>query len=253
MLLNELQKIGFSDKEALVYIASLELGSATILEISKKAKVKRPTTYVIFEDLIRKGLASSFEKGKKRYFQVESPERLLTLFRLKEKELQEQEREFKVMFPQLKDLYALSGERPSVRFFEGKEGIKAIQEDILKSKGVLREFTNLDEAYKHFPPAPQDHRKKLTKKAKEIRTIYTTKKGPILPNKQGPFRFLFVSFQKFPFACDIAVYGNKLSLISYKNKLSGVLIEEQSIAQTMNAIFDLIWSGYKATKPTKKS
>lgn len=254
MLVNELQKIGFSDKEANIYLASLELGPATIMDVAKKAKVKRPTTYFIFEDFIKRGLASSFERGKKRFFSVESPERLLSFFRVKEEELKEQEKEFKAIFPELKNIYDLAGEKPRVRFFEGKEGIKIIQEDILKNKNdILREFTNLDEAYKYFPLSPSDHRQKLIKRAKEIRTIYTTKKGPILPNRQGPFRFLFVPFNRFPFACDIAAYGNKLSLVSYKSKLTGVLIDEQSIAQTISVIFDIIWSGYKVIKLPKQS
>ncbi len=67
MLINQLQKIGFSDKEAAVYLASLELGPATILELAKKAKVKRPTVHVLVEGFIKRGLASSFEKGKKRF------------------------------------------------------------------------------------------------------------------------------------------------------------------------------------------
>ncbi|MDP2951392.1 MAG: helix-turn-helix domain-containing protein [bacterium] len=249
MLLNELQKIGFSDKEALVYLASLELGTATILEISKKAKVKRPTTYVIFEDLIKKGLASSFEKGKKRYFQVESPERLLTLFRLKEKELQEQEREFKVMFPQLKDLYALSGEKPSVRFFEGKEGIKAIQEDILKSKVPLfREFVSLDEAYKYFPPKSSDSSKKIKKHARKV--IYTSKKGAVLPLKDGPIERVFVNFSQFPFSSNVVIYQNKVAIISYASPLIGILLENKEIANSFSVFFDLAFNFAKSK--TKK-
>ena len=71
MLISELQKIGFSDKEAAVYLAGLELGQATILEIAKKAKIKRPTAYVIVEGFIERGLASSFEKGKKKPVRVD--------------------------------------------------------------------------------------------------------------------------------------------------------------------------------------
>ena len=82
MQIQELQKIGLSANEATVYLASLEMGPSTILELSKQSKIKRPTTHFVMEGFIKKGLASSFEKGKKRYFVVESPERLLTIFNL---------------------------------------------------------------------------------------------------------------------------------------------------------------------------
>lgn len=38
-----LQSIGLTEKEAKVYAAILELGTATILKISQKAELKRPT------------------------------------------------------------------------------------------------------------------------------------------------------------------------------------------------------------------
>ena len=41
MFENELQQLGLSEKEAKVYLASLELGSTSVLEISKKAGLKR--------------------------------------------------------------------------------------------------------------------------------------------------------------------------------------------------------------------
>jgi len=55
MLIQELQKLGLSDKESKVYLASLELGPAPIAAIAKQASVNRPTTYVIIESLIKKG------------------------------------------------------------------------------------------------------------------------------------------------------------------------------------------------------
>lgn len=244
MLSQELKNLGLSDKEAKVYLAALELGSASIMEIAKQAHLNRPTTYVIMDALIKRGLASSFHKGKKRYFSAESPDRLLSLLRLKEKEAQEQEREFKNILPELKKIYEMAGEAPKVRFFEGKKGIEAIQEDILRTKiDIFREFTSLDDAYKYFPPTPADHRQKLAQRVKEARMIYTSKKGPVLSPKQGPFKRRFVSPKQFPFTCDIAVYANKLALVAYKGNLVGVVVEEPTISQTMKRIFELAWLG----------
>ena len=245
-----MQKIGFSDKEAAVYIASLELGPATILELAKKSKVNRATTYVVIEALIKKGLALSFEKGKKRYFSVESPECLLSIFNIRKKEIDEQEREFSAFLPELKKIYSsgLTEGKPVVRFFEGKEGIKAIQDDIIKTKTeILREFTSLDDAYDFFPPSPKDHRKKINKNVKLVKTIYTSKKGPILPvrmpDRKGPFITKFVPPSQFPFFCDMAIYENKIALVAFKGKLLGVVIENEQIAKTMSSIFELAWSG----------
>jgi len=245
ILIQDLQKLGLSDKEAKVYLASLELGPAPIAAIAKQASVNRPTTYVIIESLIKKGLMSSFDKGKKTFFSAESPERLLSLLRLKEKETQEQAREFETILPDLKKLYSLAGGAPKVRFFEGKKGIQAIQEDIIASKPEeIDEFTSLDDAYAIFPPTSTDHRHKMQNEIKQARAIYTSKKGPILENiqDQASNQKKFVPPDKYPFSCDVILYSNKVAIIAYKN-LIGVLIEDQEIAQMFNLIFELSWVG----------
>ena len=83
----ELQHLGLSEKEARVYIASLELGADTAQHIAQKATINRATTYVQIEALKKKGLMSEFEKGKKTLYVVESPDRLQSLLRVFEKEL----------------------------------------------------------------------------------------------------------------------------------------------------------------------
>src|SRR3989338_1855890 len=172
----ELQQLGLSDKEAKTYLASLESGSVSVQEISKKAGLKRPTTYFAIGQLIKKGLMSSFEKGKKRYFSAESPERLVSLISFQRRKAQAIEEDLKMVLPELNNIFNLTGERPAVRFFEGKEGLRAIQDDILRSEfKSLEEFVPLDEAYKVFPPKPADHRQRLLKKTKKIprRVIYS--------------------------------------------------------------------------------
>ena len=74
-LIAELTHLGLGEKEALVYLAALELGPAPVQDISHKAKVNRATTYVMIESLSTRGLISTFVKGKKRYYSAESPDR----------------------------------------------------------------------------------------------------------------------------------------------------------------------------------
>ena len=67
MLKEQLEKIGLAEKEAKVFLASLELGSSAAQKIAKKAEINRATTYVIIEKLMKKGLMSSVEKGKRLF------------------------------------------------------------------------------------------------------------------------------------------------------------------------------------------
>jgi sugar-specific transcriptional regulator TrmB len=72
-MLETLIKLGLSEKEAAVYLATLELGEDTALNIAEKSQVNRTTTYVILEKLMKLGLASTVERGKKTVFVAEDP------------------------------------------------------------------------------------------------------------------------------------------------------------------------------------
>ena len=52
-LYQQLKQLGLEEKQAKIYLASLELGPDTAQNIAYKASLKRPTTYVILEELIK--------------------------------------------------------------------------------------------------------------------------------------------------------------------------------------------------------
>lgn len=250
MLEKELQKLGLSDKEAKVYLASMELGPSPVQAISVKAGVNRATTYVMIESLIERGLMSSFEKGKKKFFTAESPDQLVSLLHREEVEVKEKTRQMMEILPELKILFAAAEEKPRVKFFEGEESFRAIQDDILKSKHTSEdEIVALDEFYKVFPPADDDHRKKMAEKIKsqniKVRTIYTSEKGKILPAKEfgGQKERRYIPPDKFPFATEIVIYGNKVAFGVCRGKIIGVIIESREISDTLRDIFNLAWDG----------
>lgn len=235
----ELKEIGMAEKEAKVFLASLELGSSAVQEIAKKADINRATTYVIIEKLMKKGLMSSVEKGKKTFFQTEDPKRLLKLLEEQEEGLKRKEEEFKKYLPELETLFNISEEKPKVRFFEGKEGVVAIQKDILRSKfDSIAEFVPLDESYEIFPPDPQDYRHQIRKVAKKM--IYSSKSNRIVP-KEDFAESRSVPSEKFSFNSEVVIYGDKTAIVSLDKKLIGVIIESKGIADSLKSIFNLAW------------
>lgn len=238
---SEIKKLGLSDKEAKVYLATLELGQAPAAEIASHSGVNRATTYVILEELRRKGLISSFEKGKKTYFSAEAPERLSNLFEIEERRLKENFAGLKKILPDLEKLYEIRGERPKVRFFEGKEGIASIREDILKTKtNFIYQFLPLDESYRFFPLKSGSHREKMGEKLRKIhqKTIYFTKKGKI--SRPG-WKFL----PDRSFKTEVVIYGGKAALVAHKEKLFGIIIEDPTMAETLKIIFETVWKFIK--------
>ncbi|MFA6296082.1 MAG: helix-turn-helix domain-containing protein [Patescibacteria group bacterium] len=246
LLSQELIKLGLSDKEAKVYLASLELGYDTVLNIAKKAGINRPTAYFILESLQKKGIVTTFEKDKKTYFASESPDKLVTLLNQQKEDLNQKQKEFENILPEFKALFNLPTEKPTVRFFEGRQGLLSMREDFLKTTDKkIEAMYCLDDLNKVF--TPEENAKFTDRRAeKNIETfaIYTSINGPTKRPK-APGERRFIPFDKFPVTADITIYNNKVAIASLKGKLSGVIIENKEIANTVRSLFYLGWESAK--------
>lgn len=247
----ELTKIGLSEKEAAVYLALLELGSDTVQNIGKKANVNRATTYVILDSLSKKGVVSTVEKAKKTYFIAESPETLLHLINIQAAELKERDRELKELLPQLKGIYNLAEDKPVVRFFEGKDGLLVMSDELLRTqeKEIVMVYSQDALEGVFSPEEMQKSRIDRRQKMVNIRAIYTWQ-GGVKPEKTENGERRRVPSDRFPITCDIAIFGNKVRIASLGKKLVGVIIEDKDIADTLRSIFQLGWEA--ADKYQKK-
>ena len=245
-MIKQLQHLGLSDKEASVYMASLELGSDTVQEIANRAEVKRANTYVVIEKLMGKGLMSSVEKGKKTLYQVEDPKQLLRLIEEQEDDIKKKEQEFKKHLPELETLFDIAEEKPKVRYFEGKEGLIAIREDYFKAKDKeVVGFFALDEEKKIFSEEERKkaNQRRVSKKIK-FKLLYTREDGKFEKNPELTIA-RFIPKDKFPLSSSFILYDNKVGIVSLRGKLVGVIIENKEIANTLKSIFDLAWEGAK--------
>lgn len=239
---SEIKKLGLSDKETKIYLASLELGQAPVAEIAAHSGINRATAYVILEELRHKGLVSIFLKGKKTIFAAESPERLSNLFETEKKRLEENFSGLKKILPDLKKSYESMGEHPKTRLFEGSEGIDSLRGDILKTKTkLLYQILPLDAAPE---PSKKKFYDKKIEKLYEIhsKSIYWSKNGEIFPEKSGKAEYKFLANK---FDTEIIIYGGKVAFINSKRKPVGVIISDFDIHLTMKTLFEVLWKYLK--------
>jgi len=248
MFQNLLKNLGLSEKEAKTYETALELGPATVQQISSKSGLLRTSSYTHVKSLIKKGLMSSFTRDKKTYFSVEPPENLERLISAHKKEFDTTISDLKKALPELNTIFATVDERPRVRFFEGKDGLLSLANDFMKSKfDSAEEFVNMDIAYAFIPPSSKDHRQRIRKKIRKqpIRILYTSKKGAFLKTREGNIERRFIPIEQFPYTGSITTYGGKVALVSHKKYLVGVIIENKEIASTIRTLFNLAWGSAK--------
>lgn len=244
-MLDQLKKLGFSDNEARVYLAMLELGPATMLEISAKAGINRPTAYVQVESLKKFGLVSTQISGKKQLFMAESPDQLETMLDKERGEIEQKKENLAKLLPELSALFNVAGDKPQVRFFEGRGGLLKIQTELLKSdvKEVVS-FSSADGIVKIFPDHPKALSKKRVQKGIRSRLIYTSSRGQVLKNIDDEMlrETKFVPYEKFPFKSDIAIYGDTISISALEGKVVGAILTHKELADSFRALFNLLWS-----------
>ena len=123
-LAKNLEQIGLSPKEAQVYLALLSLESSTAYEIAQHCEVKKPTVYVILEDLRQKGLVLKVPHAKKALFAAREISEYLAEQRGKLNAVQS-------MLPRLMSLGGSS--KPKVYFFNGLRGFTEAMDYKLES------------------------------------------------------------------------------------------------------------------------
>lgn len=253
MKISQLQKIlvdlGLSDNEARVYLASLGLGTTTILKIARAADLKRTTVYSIVEALLQKGLIRKEVCGMKQLYHAESPERL-------EKVLEEKRDRFKKAFPDLQEMYNLSGEESFIKNYEGVEGMKAAYLSMLEGMKPRDEYLvignadnvfNIDEKFfsEFFVKRGMLSRKNSfsirvllehSSRAHELQKLDKNhnKTTKILSRGAGlPTHFVLTPY--------------KVLIHQTRTPISTIVIEDKSVIKTLQSLFDIIWNSIKYT------
>ncbi|MBP9864460.1 helix-turn-helix domain-containing protein [Patescibacteria group bacterium] len=234
-----LKTLGFTESESKIYLISLETGPSAVQDLAKKAKVSRVTTYAVIEQLMKDGLMSTVEKGKKHLYVAESPERLLSFVHSRVKTMEATLHEIENSLPDLKLLQR--GEKPVVKMFEGVEGLKALLDDVAASKSKnLEEFANMDSVHAIFTREElYPYRKDLGKLAVQGKLLYTSKQK--LDVIQPGFTSRYIHPKLLSFDGEIILYKHKTAFSTFHGKLITIIIDSEIITNTVRSLFELAW------------
>ncbi|MEK9132099.1 MAG: helix-turn-helix domain-containing protein [Patescibacteria group bacterium] len=234
-----LTNLGFEPKEAAVYLALLELGKGSILEIARASGVNRASIYYIIEGMKKRGFVTQIEgSGGVHIYMPTDPRLLLAREKQHVKELE-------AVVPNLKALANNTGHRPSVRFFEELEGVKAIYEDTLSAKTEILNYANSQEIRDHWPNYDSEYVAKRAEKKIWLRGIAPDDDGGRRVQAEDPKfhrEIRLIDPKKLPFNNEINIYDNKISMVSFIKPIFGVIIESKALAETQRSIFEMAWS-----------
>ena len=242
-----LRSLGLLDSEIKTYMAALEKGPQTVIDLSKLTKLSRQATYVAIEGLTDRGLMSSSLRGKKRFFAAEHPDRLLAYAKRHETDMQERVKDLERSLPELE--LQIGGERPIVKVFDGKEGLRALITDIgITKPKKIHEITDLNAMYavlsaEELKPVQEQ----ALKGGAFIKGIYSGKTGP---PKSGIKRYALPA-DKSGFKTDMTIYSDKIALVTFEGQMHTIIIENHALAETFRILFELAFTCLQTTNDTK--
>jgi predicted transcriptional regulator len=230
-----LKSLGLLDSEVKTYLSAMENGPGTVMDLSKNAKLSRQAVYVAIDVLAKRGLMSSALRGKKRYYAAEHPSKLLAYAKRHEAEMKERVQDLQRLLPEIE--LQIGGERPAVRVFEGKEGIRAIIADMQESRPKqTSEIADLQAMNAILTPEDlKPMRLELKRFGTKVRGIYA---GAPTGKTVEADRY-FLPKELSGFKSDITVYGDKIAMITFEGKMYSVLIESASLAKALRTLFEL--------------
>lgn len=237
-----LKSLGLTDKEAAVYLALLQLGRASAYAIAIKSGLKRPTTYIILDQLITKGAVHLVPRAKKQLYVALAPEKLLEAAKQKLDLAQSG-------LVNLKALTKKSPQKLNSLYFEGSAGMRQAVEYNIKDvagRDYVGFYAAIDDPNNESYQVSRDWAASLKKNRISIRGI--TPDTPAIRKFVSEHENLALSFKFLPqsaYSSEISIDTalDHVRILDYKN-MQGTIIENADVAKTFREIFEMIWSKY---------
>ena len=235
-LQESLVKLGLSEKAAVVYLAGLELDSASVQALAIKTKIKRTTIYLVMDELRDLGLVSETVKGKKRRFVFVHPNQLKVLENEREMALEQS-------FAELQKLAAASPGKPQVTYADSLQQIQKLYETALKTAESDTIGTgDVTTANKLGEDWLATYIKKRKKQGLHSKVLLSDSPGikQWLKKNQADERTIKV-LKDSQLPINFEVVGNTLIITSLTNETIGLSIESEKVAQGMHELLELLW------------
>lgn len=239
-----LRDLGLNETEAVIYELLLTKGPQPAVDLVNPSGLGRGNVYNALTNLIGRGLVEE-EKGAKTLYRVINPEQLRTLAKQKKVVAEAVYDQLESILPGLKSSFRLFTHQPTVRVFEGTEGIKDIYKETVRDKQTIFAFVSPDEpevsVFRWLTTHYVKARVEANIAVKVIVNGGSQAADYIAKNARELREARFIQNKNYPFRGEIDVFGDKVAFIAYKKEeLIGVIIESAGIATTLRSVVQLL-------------
>ncbi len=239
-LIDQLAILGLNGRQGKVYLALLQLGSASAIELAKATKYKHPTVYDVLDVLKEKQLVSESQVKGRKVFTAEDPELLRDNEERRRGALED-------ALPSLRDLYLGGTHRPRIHLYEGEDGIRAVHAELLSVKS--KEYFYFGSVGKMFKTTGEEgvkefYNRRISRGIRSYAIRVREKESDIDYMRSGEQHLRQVRYLPKPITEDIAdfyIYDDKIAIRSALKENYAVVIESRELTRLMKVVWQCIW------------
>jgi sugar-specific transcriptional regulator TrmB len=232
-----LEDIGLTKSEIKVFLALLDLGSATAGRIIDKSGLQSGVVHRAFHSLGDKGLLTYSLVGRIKEYQAIDPNLLLVY-------LDEKRNKLKDIIPELRARASGAKTAPNVVVYQGVKGVKELLNHMLETKekeyvayGGNQANVDLlgDFFWKNF------HTKRYTSGIAAKLIFHDSIRHWIPILTKYPITEVRTTKEIYEEMTETVVCGNRVGILVFREKPYGILIEEEVAASSYRKFFDILW------------
>ncbi len=237
--MKELNDLGFSDNQILVYLKLLEFGKMSVWDISIKSGIKRTTCYDIIKSLINLNLISKILENNKSFYVAVDPQYLINFVREKEENI-------KSIIPKLKRLENTKNFKKNlVEVYSGVVGIKFMLDKILEFENkILYCFGSSRLCEKVLSFYSDNFNEVRINKNIELKAIIEPKSKLKFENLNSSFKNITIKYNSSMKFQEIVYFmiSNKVFMVKLiSSRIEIIFIDDSYIFNSQLLLFNNIW------------
>jgi len=237
----DLIKLGFNKNEAIVYLSLVKFGQADANLLIKDTKFHKNIVYDNLEKLMDKGLITYVIEEGRRIYKIASPNALIQLFEIQEKEIWEKKKLAEKISKEINQAIKKIPYKREATIYKGVKAIKSFYKETLEGKnyvvfGAPKESVKImgDYFWKNYT------QKRIANKIR-VRMIFNPSLkdfGDKLKNKFTEIKYFKQNFEPLT---ETHVQGDKVAIIVWTEEPILFLIKDKFVAENYRQYFENMW------------
>ncbi len=233
----DLHNLGFSEKEAEVYLALNTYGPSPASTLARVTRIKRTSVYDALNSLIARNLVTSFKQGAYTYFVIDDVNKIMYVAKERVRLAEKVVKDLKIG--------QLQQSGVQISHIIGEEGYREMYEDILRAQPKeLMVWINLDEFYKALDPVREEEWTK-ERIQKKIYTRLLMQDTPLAQKFQqkdaDSCRQTILLPEERLFHSNCFIYEGNVTFFDARDKITGIRIRHPRIFELQKQVFEMNW------------